>query len=98
MVRKIVAHSVTFLFYCIVLPATVLTPEVAVPKWASIYIPSIITALNALSTPRLISYHSQLKAEWKIHFAFYRQQLLHIVVDISHDLQITSSNGFLDSI
>ncbi|XP_030534271.1 glucomannan 4-beta-mannosyltransferase 9-like [Rhodamnia argentea] len=51
-VRKIVAHIVTFLFYCIVLPATVFAPEVAVPKWASIYIPSIITALNALSTPR----------------------------------------------
>ncbi|KAL2509247.1 Glucomannan 4-beta-mannosyltransferase 9 [Forsythia ovata] len=52
MVRKIVAHIVTFVFYCIVLPATVLVPEVEVPKWASVYIPLIITILNAVGTPR----------------------------------------------
>ncbi|KAK4783038.1 hypothetical protein SAY86_007412 [Trapa natans] len=51
-VRKIVAHIVTFTFYCIVLPATVLVPEVTVPKWGSVYIPSIITILNAVGTPR----------------------------------------------
>ncbi|XP_057460109.1 glucomannan 4-beta-mannosyltransferase 9-like [Actinidia eriantha] len=52
MVRKIVAHTVTFVFYCVVLPATVLVPEVEVPKWAAVYIPSIITILNAVGTPR----------------------------------------------
>ncbi|CAI9762117.1 unnamed protein product [Fraxinus pennsylvanica] len=52
MVRKIVAHIVTFVFYCIVLPATVLVPEVEVPKWGSVYIPAIITVLNAVGTPR----------------------------------------------
>lgn len=52
MVRKIVAHIVTFVFYCVVLPATVLVPEVVVPKWAAVYIPSIITILNAVGTPR----------------------------------------------
>ncbi|KAF5750468.1 Nucleotide-diphospho-sugar transferases superfamily protein isoform 1 [Tripterygium wilfordii] len=51
-VRKIVAHLVTFFFYCIVLPATVLVPEVEVPKWGAVYIPSIITILNAVGTPR----------------------------------------------
>ncbi|KDP45030.1 hypothetical protein JCGZ_01530 [Jatropha curcas] len=51
-VRKIVAHIVTFLFYCVVLPATVLVPEVQVPKWGSVYIPSTITLLNAVGTPR----------------------------------------------
>ncbi|VFQ79778.1 unnamed protein product [Cuscuta campestris] len=51
-VRKIVAHIVTFVFYCIVLPATVLVPEVDVPKWASVYNPTIITLLNAVGTPR----------------------------------------------
>ncbi|KAJ9175388.1 hypothetical protein P3X46_013950 [Hevea brasiliensis] len=51
-VRKIVAHIVTFLFYCVVLPATVLVPEVEVPKWGSVYIPSTITLLNAVGTPR----------------------------------------------
>ncbi|KAL6574937.1 Glucomannan 4-beta-mannosyltransferase 9 [Orobanche minor] len=51
-VRKIVAHIVTFVFYCVVLPATVLVPEVHIPKWGAIYIPSIITLLNAVGTPR----------------------------------------------
>ncbi|KAI3447506.1 hypothetical protein Pfo_004171 [Paulownia fortunei] len=51
-IRKIVAHIVTFVFYCVVLPATVLVPEVEIPKWGAIYIPSIITLLNAVGTPR----------------------------------------------
>ncbi|KAK2634180.1 hypothetical protein Ddye_028972 [Dipteronia dyeriana] len=51
-VRKIVAHIVTFVFYCIIMPATVLVPEVEVPKWGAVYIPSIITLLNAVGTPR----------------------------------------------
>ncbi|KAM5559610.1 glucomannan 4-beta-mannosyltransferase 9-like [Rosa sericea] len=51
-VRKIIAHINAFLFYCIVLPATVLVPEVTVPKWGGVYIPTIITLLNAVGTPR----------------------------------------------
>eukprot|EP01018_Ginkgo_biloba_P034133 Gb_28041 [translate_table: standard] len=51
-VRKIVAHIVTFTFYCAIIPATVLVPEVQLPKWGAVYIPSIITLLNAVSTPR----------------------------------------------
>ncbi|XP_028946215.2 glucomannan 4-beta-mannosyltransferase 9-like isoform X1 [Malus domestica] len=51
-VRKIIAHINAFVFYCIVLPATVLVPEVVVPKWGGIYIPSLITLLNAVGTPR----------------------------------------------
>ncbi|CAM8973388.1 unnamed protein product [Rhodiola kirilowii] len=51
-VRKIVAHLVTFFFYCIILPACVLTPEVYVPRWGAVYIPAIITLLNAVGTPR----------------------------------------------
>ncbi|PWA64927.1 DNA/RNA helicase, DEAD/DEAH box type, N-terminal [Artemisia annua] len=54
-VRKIVAHLVTFIFYCVVLPTTVLVPEVQVPIWGAIYIPSIVTLLNAVGTPR--SFH-----------------------------------------
>lgn len=54
-VRKIVAHLVTFIFYCVVLPATVFMPEVQVPKWGAIYIPSIVSLLNAVGTPR--SFH-----------------------------------------
>ncbi|KAK2401090.1 glucomannan 4-beta-mannosyltransferase [Trifolium repens] len=51
-VAKIVVHINTFLFYCIVLPATVLVPEVVVPKWSCVYIPCIITLLKAVGTPR----------------------------------------------
>ncbi|XP_057535157.1 glucomannan 4-beta-mannosyltransferase 9-like [Amaranthus tricolor] len=52
LVRKVIAHIVTFSFYCIILPATVLAPEVEVPKWGAVYIPTIITFLNAVGTPR----------------------------------------------
>lgn len=52
LVRKIVAHIVTFVFYCMVIPTTVLVPEVHLPKWGAIYMPSVITLLNALCTLR----------------------------------------------
>ncbi len=51
-VRKVLAHIVTFVFYCAVIPATVLVPEVDLPFWGAVYIPSIITILNAISTPK----------------------------------------------
>lgn len=51
-VRKIIAHMFTFFFYCLVLPLTVLIPEVYVPKWGAIYLPCIITTLNSVGTPR----------------------------------------------
>lgn len=51
-VRKIIAHIITFVLYCVVLPATVVIPEVQVPKWAAVYIPTVITMLNAVGTPR----------------------------------------------
>ncbi|KAF5471012.1 hypothetical protein F2P56_011491 [Juglans regia] len=53
-VRKIIAHMVTFSFYCVVLPLTILVPEVHVPIWGAVYIPSIITILNSVGTPRSI--------------------------------------------
>ncbi|KAF3960346.1 hypothetical protein ACB098_08G113700 [Castanea mollissima] len=53
-VRKIIAHMVTFSFYCVVLPLTILIPEVHVPIWGAVYIPSVITILNSVGTPRSI--------------------------------------------
>ncbi|KAM7468302.1 hypothetical protein LguiB_015864 [Lonicera macranthoides] len=53
-VRKIVGHIVTFFLYCVVMPATVLVPEVEIPRWGAVYIPVIITLLNAAGTPRSI--------------------------------------------
>ncbi|KAL8481996.1 hypothetical protein ACS0TY_028227 [Phlomoides rotata] len=51
-VRKLIAHMFTFFFYCVVIPLTILVPEVDVPKWGAIYIPCIITMLNSVGTPR----------------------------------------------
>ncbi|KAL8094777.1 glucomannan 4-beta-mannosyltransferase 1-like isoform X1 [Apium graveolens] len=51
-VRKIIAHWVTFIFYCVVIPACVLVPEVTFPKALAIYIPATITLLNTGGTPR----------------------------------------------
>ncbi|KAI3793784.1 hypothetical protein L1987_36406 [Smallanthus sonchifolius] len=51
-VRKIVAHVVTFTLYCVVIPLTVLIPEVRIPRWGVVYIPTVITLLNAVGTPR----------------------------------------------
>lgn len=66
-VRKIVAHLVTFIFYCIVMPATVLVPEVQVPIWGAVYIPSAITILNAVGTPRSsLLLQKYLSSAWSI--------------------------------
>ncbi|CAN8279530.1 unnamed protein product [Cochlearia groenlandica] len=51
-IRKIVVHIFTFVFYCLILPATVIFPEIEVPKWTTIYIPATITILNAIATPK----------------------------------------------
>ncbi|CAM6087840.1 unnamed protein product [Calypogeia fissa] len=51
-VRKIVAHIVTFVFYCLVIPTAVLVPECTLPLWGAIYVPTFITFMNAAATPR----------------------------------------------
>uniref|UniRef100_A0ACD5ZBS5 Uncharacterized protein n=1 Tax=Avena sativa TaxID=4498 RepID=A0ACD5ZBS5_AVESA len=52
-VRKVVAHLVTFLFYCVVIPACVLVQgDVRLPKYVAMYVPAVITLLNAVCTPR----------------------------------------------
>ncbi|KAI4300317.1 hypothetical protein L6164_033709 [Bauhinia variegata] len=51
-VRKIIAHWVTFFFYCIVIPVSVIVPEITLKKEIALYIPATITILNAVCTPR----------------------------------------------
>lgn len=53
-VRKIMAHINNFLLFCVVLPATVLVPEVTIPKWGAVYIPTATTIINAAGTPRYV--------------------------------------------
>ncbi|KAJ3677385.1 hypothetical protein LUZ60_003109 [Juncus effusus] len=53
--RRIISHFVTFTFYCIIIPFSVFFPEVSIPKWGIMYIPTSITLMNAIGTPR--SFH-----------------------------------------
>ncbi|CAN6246874.1 unnamed protein product [Urochloa humidicola] len=55
LIRKIVAHIITFSFYCLIIPATIFVPEVRIPKWGCVYLPCAITLLNSVGTPR--SFH-----------------------------------------
>lgn len=71
-VRKIIAHWVTFFFYCIVIPTSVLVPEFQLTKPIAIYIPATITLLNAVCTPRY-----QKIAHRNIKFHFYTMGELH---------------------
>ncbi|XP_012836037.1 PREDICTED: mannan synthase 1-like [Erythranthe guttata] len=63
-VRKIIAHWVTFFFYCIIIPATILVPEVDLPRPLAIYLPACITILNAASTFRLYHRSMHLLVFW----------------------------------
>ncbi|CAD5189294.1 unnamed protein product [Musa acuminata subsp. malaccensis] len=49
--RRIVSHFVTFSFYCVVIPLSVFFPEVIIPKWGLMYVPTAITLINAVATP-----------------------------------------------
>ncbi|KAG8092742.1 hypothetical protein GUJ93_ZPchr0012g20964 [Zizania palustris] len=55
-VRKIVAHVVPFMLYCVVIPLSVLIPEVTVPAWGVVYIPTAITLLHAVRNTSSLHY------------------------------------------
>ncbi|CAM0913593.1 unnamed protein product [Alopecurus aequalis] len=55
-VRKVVAHVVPFMLYCIVIPLSVLIPEVTIPSWGVVYIPTTITVLYAIRNPSSIHF------------------------------------------
>nr|CAB3496949.1 unnamed protein product [Digitaria exilis] len=50
-VRRVVAPILTFLFYCIVIPLSVMVPEVSIPVWGIFYIPTAITIMTAIRNP-----------------------------------------------
>ncbi|XP_020255481.1 glucomannan 4-beta-mannosyltransferase 9-like isoform X2 [Asparagus officinalis] len=52
--RRITSHIVTFSFYCVVIPLSVFFPEIYIPRWGVVYIPTIITLLNSVGTPSSI--------------------------------------------
>ncbi|KAF3324229.1 putative mannan synthase 11 isoform X1 [Carex littledalei] len=48
---KFVAHTVTFIYYCVVIPLAVFFPEVVIPFWGVVYVPTIITLCKCMGTP-----------------------------------------------
>lgn len=50
-VRRVVAPILTFLFYRVVIPLSVMVPEVSIPVWGMVYIPTAITIMNAIRNP-----------------------------------------------
>ncbi|GJX83086.1 hypothetical protein Tco_0332567 [Tanacetum coccineum] len=65
LLKKIVAHIVMFVFYCVVLPTTMMVPEVVVPQWGAVYIPLTITVPNAIGIPRLFKISNSVN-EWVV--------------------------------
>jgi len=55
-IRKVVAHVVPFMLYCVVIPLSVLIPEVTVPVWGVVYVPTAITLLYAIRNPSSIHF------------------------------------------
>lgn len=51
-VRKVAVHFLTFFFYCIIVPTSVFFPEIHIPSWSTIYVPSMITIFHTMATPR----------------------------------------------
>lgn len=56
LVRKVVAHVVPFVLYCVVIPFSVLIPEIKIPAWGVVYIPTAITVLYAVRNPSSIHF------------------------------------------
>lgn len=52
--RRIVGTFFTFFFFSILIPLNILLPEAQIPVWELIYIPTAITLLNSVGTPRSI--------------------------------------------
>ncbi|KAL6861302.1 hypothetical protein ACP4OV_017002 [Aristida adscensionis] len=55
-IRKVVAHVVPFMLYCVVIPLSVLISEVTVPVWGVVYVPTTITLLHAIRNPRSLHF------------------------------------------
>ena len=56
LVRKVVAHVLPFVLYCVVIPFSVLIPEIKIPAWGVVYIPTAITILYAVRNPSSIHF------------------------------------------
>lgn len=53
-VRKIAAQIFAFTFYNVMIPLSIVLPEVRIPLWGVMYIPTIILLLTVLTNPRSV--------------------------------------------
>jgi len=51
LVRRVVAPTVAFLLYNIIIPVSVIIPEVFLPVWGVAYIPTALTVVTAIRNP-----------------------------------------------
>ncbi|KAJ4746003.1 cellulose synthase like [Rhynchospora pubera] len=51
-IGKIASPTVTFIYYCGVIPLSVFFPEVVIPYWGVVYVPTVITLCKSVGTPR----------------------------------------------
>ncbi|KAJ4760288.1 cellulose synthase like [Rhynchospora pubera] len=50
-IGKIASPTVTFIYYCGVIPLSVFFPEVVIPYWGVVYVPTVITLCKSVGTP-----------------------------------------------
>ncbi|RLN18837.1 hypothetical protein C2845_PM02G24770 [Panicum miliaceum] len=57
LVRRVVAPTVAFLLYNIIIPVSVMIPEVFLPVWGVAYIPTALTVVTAIRNPELVPHY-----------------------------------------
>lgn len=55
LVRRLIAPTVAFVLYNIIIPVSVMIPEVFLPIWGVAYIPTALTIVTAIRIPELVS-------------------------------------------
>lgn len=54
LVRRVVAPTVAFVLYNIIIPLSVMIPEVSLPVWGVAYIPTALTVVTAIRNPEFV--------------------------------------------
>jgi beta-mannan synthase len=57
LVRRVVAPTVAFLLYNIIIPVSIMIPEVFLPVWGVAYIPTALTVVTAIRNPELVPHY-----------------------------------------
>ena len=57
LVRRVIAPTVAFLLYNIIIPVSVIIPEVFLPVWGVAYIPTALTIVTAIRNPELVPHY-----------------------------------------